>query len=42
MPAAPIMHRTDPAPLDDRADHAMVRMRDGVRLATSRRSRPIR
>jgi X-Pro dipeptidyl-peptidase-like protein len=34
MPAAPIIHRTDPAPLDDRADHAMVRMRDGMRLAT--------
>jgi hypothetical protein len=34
MSAVPIIHRSDPAPLDDRADHAMVRMRDGVRLAT--------
>jgi hypothetical protein len=42
MSAAPIIRRTDPAPLDDRADHAMVRMRDGVRLSTSRRSRPTR
>ncbi len=34
MSAATIIHRSDPAPLDVRADHAMVSMRDGVRLAT--------
>jgi len=39
MSAAPIIRRTDPAPLDDRADHAMVRMRDGVRDVHDRPAR---